>query len=147
MSRSGSPTGRASTRSTARPTTRGPERVPGGSSGGSAAALAAGLTALELGSDIGGSIRGPAHYCGVYGHKPTFDIAPRDGQALPGVYAQGDISVIGPLARSAIDLEIALETIAGPNPTNARGWRLELPRAAKERVSEFRVGAMTSAPS
>src|SRR3954469_11351034 len=95
-------------------------RSPGGSSGGSAAALAAGLTALELGSDIGGSIRGPGRYCGGYGQKPTFDIAPRDGQALPGAYAQGDSSVISPLARSASDLEIALDTIAGPNATNAR---------------------------
>src|SRR5690606_13997852 len=60
------------------------ERSPGGSSGGAAAALAAGLTPLEVGSDIGGSIRGPAHYCGVYGHKPTFELVPRDGHALPG---------------------------------------------------------------
>jgi Asp-tRNA(Asn)/Glu-tRNA(Gln) amidotransferase A subunit family amidase len=49
-----------------------PSRTPGGSSGGAAAALAAGLTGLELGSDIGGSIRNPAHYCGVWGHKPTW---------------------------------------------------------------------------
>ena len=49
-------------------------RAPGGSSGGSAAALAAGLSALDAGSDIGSSIRNPAHYCGVYGHKPTFGI-------------------------------------------------------------------------
>src|SRR5882724_11585251 len=58
-------------------------RAPGGSSGGSAAALAAGLTAIEAGSDIGSSIRNPAHYCGVYGHKPTWGIVPPRGQALP----------------------------------------------------------------
>jgi len=58
-------------------------RAPGGSSGGSAAALAAGLTGLEAGSDIGPSIRNPAHFCGVYGHKPTWGIVPRHGQALP----------------------------------------------------------------
>ena len=81
-------------------------RTPGGSSGGSAAALAAGLTGLEAGSDIGSSIRNPAHYCGVYGHKPTFGVVPPRGQALPGRLAQGDISVIGPLGRSAEDLEI-----------------------------------------
>src|SRR5438876_771093 len=57
-------------------------RAPGGSSGGSATALAAGLTALEAGSDIGSSIRNPAHFCGVYGHKPTWGIVPRTGQAL-----------------------------------------------------------------
>ncbi|SVB67716.1 uncharacterized protein METZ01_LOCUS220570, partial [marine metagenome] len=57
--------------------------TPGGSSGGSAAALAAGMTGLEAGSDIGASIRNPAHYCGVFGHKPTLGIVPGDGHALP----------------------------------------------------------------
>ena len=61
---------------------------PGGSSGGSAAALAAGLTGLEAGSDIGASIRNPAHYCGVYGHKPTWGICSPRGQAMPGTVAQ-----------------------------------------------------------
>ncbi|MCB1543495.1 MAG: amidase, partial [Rhodoblastus sp.] len=114
------------------------ERTPGGSSGGSAAALAAGLTGLELGSDIGASIRNPAHYCGVYGLKPTFDICPRDGHLLPGAYAHGDISAIGPLARSAYDIETALDIIAGPNALDATGLRLELPRSSKTKVSEFR---------
>src|ERR671912_1314491 len=72
-------------------------RSPGGSSGGSAAALAAGLTALEMGSDIGASIRNPAHYCGVWGPKPTWGIVSPRGHALPGRVAHGDISVIGPL--------------------------------------------------
>src|SRR3989454_6256240 len=66
-------------------------RAPGGSSGGSAAALAAGLTGLEAGSDIGSSIRNPAHFCGVYGHKPTWGIVPRTGQALPWQTAPVDI--------------------------------------------------------
>ena len=70
--------------------------VPGGSSGGAAAALAAGLTGLEAGSDIGGSIRNPAHYCGVYGHKPTWGVLPLRGHAKPGVLAPTDISVVGP---------------------------------------------------
>src|SRR5438094_2475370 len=56
-----------------------PSRATGGSSGGAAAALAAGLTPLELGTDIAGSIRNPAHYCGVYGHKPTYGIVPTRG--------------------------------------------------------------------
>src|SRR6202795_956107 len=70
-------------------------RAPGGSSGGSAAALAAGLSGIEAGSDIGSSIRNPAHYCGVYGHKPTFGIVPQHGQTL-GQAAQTDINVLGP---------------------------------------------------
>jgi amidase len=122
-------------------------RTPGGSSGGSAAALAAGLTGLELGSDIGASIRDPAHYCGVCGHKPTFEIAPRDGQGLPGNYSPGDISVIGPLARSALDLEVALNVIAAPNARHARGLRLALPKPSKKGLKEYRVAVMLTAPS
>ena len=112
-------------------------RAPGGSSGGSAAALAAGLTGLEAGSDIGSSIRNPAHFCGVYGHKPTWGIVPRDGQALPWQTAPVDIDVVGPLARSADDLELALSVMAGPDAIEARGWqlRLERPKQKKLRVS------------
>jgi amidase len=117
-------------------------RVPGGSSGGSAAALAAGLTGIEAGSDIGASIRNPAHYCGVYGHKPTWGICPPRGQAMPGIVAATDISVIGPLARGAEDLEIALQAMAGPDEIDAAGLRLELPRPAQQRLGEFRVAVM-----
>ena len=109
-----------------------PSRSPGGSSGGSAAALAAGLTGLEAGSDIGASIRDPAHFCGVYGHKPTWGICAPNGQSLPGRFATQDINVIGPLARSADDLEIALKIMAGPDDIDGRGWRLSLPRAGEE---------------
>jgi amidase len=120
-------------------------RVPGGSSGGSAAALAAGLTGLETGSDIGASIRDPAHYCGVYGHKPTYDICATNGQALQGRVATQDITVIGPLARSADDLELALKIIAGPDAIDARGWRLSLPPSSKKSLREFKVAVMLSA--
>src|SRR5882724_3068833 len=58
-------------------------RTPGGSTGGGAAALAAGLTYLEPGSDLGGSIRVPAHFCGVYGHKPTLGVVPLRGHIPP----------------------------------------------------------------
>ncbi len=102
------------------------ERVPGGSSGGSAAALAAGLAGVEAGSDIGGSIRNPAHYCGVFGHKPTFGLLPPRGHAAPGVVAQSDLTVIGPLARSAADLEALTLAMAGPDEIEAAGYRLAL---------------------
>jgi Amidase len=60
-------------------------RSPGGSSGGEAATLAAGLSALGAGSDIAGSLRNPAHYCGVYGHKPTWGLISTRGHAPPGI--------------------------------------------------------------
>lgn len=122
-------------------------RSPGGSSGGSAAALAAGLTGLEAGSDIGASIRNPAHYCGVFGHKSTWGICSPRGHALPGVVRQGDISVIGPLARSADDLDIALGVMAGPDPIDGAGWKLELPPTRAERIAELRVAVMLDDPN
>ncbi len=123
-------------------------RTPGGSSGGSAAALAAGLTGLEAGSDIGSSIRNPAHYCGLFGHKPSYGICPPRGQALPGVLTNSDISVVGPLARSASDLEIALDIMAGPDEMDAAGWRLDLPAPRTDGFEGLRVAAMLdSAPS
>ena len=91
-------------------------RSPGGSSGGSAAALAAGLTALECGSDIGGSIRQPAHACGVFGHKPSWGLLPAYGHQPVAVGSgEVDIACIGPLARTAGDLALALEVLGGPD--------------------------------
>jgi len=116
-------------------------RSPGGSSGGAAAALAAGLTALELGSDIGGSIRNPAHYCGVYGHKPTFGIIPAQGHipGPPGCLSESDIAVVGPLARCAEDLQLALDILAGPSADRATAWRFELPPPRRSALGEYRV--------
>lgn len=115
------------------------ERGPGGSSGGSAAALAAGLTGLEMGSDIGGSIRNPAHYCGVFGHKPTWGILPMRGHALPGILTPSDISVIGPLARSALDLRLAVSIVAGADDLHVPGWTLELPVPRQKSLKDYRV--------
>ncbi len=122
-------------------------RSPGGSSGGSAAALAAGLTALEAGSDIGASIRNPAHYCGVFGHKPTYGIASPRGQALPGRVSPTDISVIGPMARGAADLDLILRVMAGPDRIDAKGWRLALPAPKKKTLADYKVALMLDEPT
>ena len=121
-------------------------RTPGGSSGGSGAALAAGLTGIEAGSDIGASIRNPAHYCGVWGHKPTYGVVSYKGHTRGG-FGLGDITVVGPLARGAEDLEIAMDAIAGPDEIDGRGWKLCLPRPKKMKLRDFRVGVLLSDPN
>src|SRR5712692_3516611 len=119
-------------------------RTPGGSTGGGAAALAAGLTPLEFGSDIGGSIRVPAAFCGVYGHRPSETVMPRSGQFPfpPMPNAAVVMGVQGPLARSAEDLEIALDVAAGPEVGEDVGWKLSIPSPRRERLSEFRVALL-----
>ena len=119
--------------------------TPGGSSGGSAAACAAGLTGLELGSDIGGSIRVPAHFCGLYGHKPSWGLCSARGQALVPSAAPTDIAVIGPLARSARDLTLALDAIAGADPLVSH-LRETLPPPRTTRLSELRVAVWSHEP-
>jgi amidase len=104
--------------------------TPGGSSGGGAAAVAAGISGLEIGSDIGGSVRVPAHYCGLFGHKPTWGLCPMRGHSLVNAAAMTDISVIGPIARSAEDLTVVLDLIGQPDPAEtALSVRLPVPRA------------------
>jgi amidase len=123
-------------------TTRNPwdlSRTPGGSSGGAAAALAAGLTPLELGTDIGASIRSPAHHCGVYGHKSSFGVVAQAGHAIPGAEVPLDMIVGGPLARTAEDLDMALDAIAGAEPENAPYWKLSLPTPCFRQLKEARV--------
>jgi amidase len=119
-------------------------RTPGGSSGGAAAALAAGFVPLELGSDLFGSLRIPAHCCGVFAHKPTHGLIPARGHAPPGtpelsVGADTDLGVVGPLARSAGDLMLALDVLAGPDDAQATAYRLALPPARRTRLRDFRV--------
>jgi len=123
-------------------------RGPGGSSGGSAAALAAGLTPLELGSDIGGSIRNPAHFCGVYGHKPSYGLVSMRGHVPgpPNSLLQVDIAVVGPLARSADDIDLALSIMAGPNEFDAPAWRVELPQPRHQRLQDYRIAVCADDP-
>ncbi len=121
-------------------------RSPGGSSGGEAATLAAGLSALGAGSDIAGSLRNPAHYSGVYGHKPTWGLISTRGHAPPGVMTPTDISVVGPMARHAEDLDLALRALAAPDLLQQAAWRVELPPARHRRLSEFRVAVWASSP-
>ena len=113
--------------------------TPGGSSGGSAAATAAGFSGLEAGSDIGGSIRTPAHFCGVFGHKPTWGIVPLSGHELIEGVPDADVSVCGPLARSAEDLRLALDVMAGPTEREAVGWKLDLAPAGVDKLNGLRV--------
>ncbi len=83
----------------------------------------------------------------MYGHKPTFDLVPRDGHALPGTYSHGDMAVAGPLARSAADLRLILEIIAGPDAIDGRAVSLRLPAPTQRRLSDFRVGVMLTSPA
>ena len=123
-------------------------RTPGGSSGGSAAAIAAGLSALEVGSDIGGSIRVPAAFCGIYGHRPSETLLPRSGQfPMPPLPNPAVVmGVQGPLARSAEDLELALSVLAGPEVGEDVAWKVTLPAARRERLADFRVAVLPPIP-
>ncbi|MEQ8747108.1 amidase [Pyruvatibacter sp.] len=123
-------------------------RGPGGSSGGAAAALAAGLTPLEIGSDIGGSIRTPAHLCGVFGHKPSFDLVSKRGHVpgLPGALFTGDLSVVGPMARSARDLEIALSMIMGRDDFDALAYQPALPEPRGREARELTIATWFDDP-
>jgi len=117
-----------------------PARTPGGSSGGSAAALAAGMIPLEFGSDIGGSIRVPSAFCGVFGHKPSYGVIPGRGHVPPGVDgADVELGVIGPMARTVADLELALDVLAGPDELDGAGYSLALPKPRHERLADYRV--------
>ena len=121
-------------------------RTPGGSSGGAAAAIAAGLTGLEIGSDLAGSIRSPAHFCGIYGHKPTYGIVPIRGQQPPREielidYApEQDLTVTGPLARSAADLDLVMDLVVRPPVFQRKSMKINLPVPRKKALKDYRIG-------
>jgi amidase len=119
-------------------------RTPGGSTGGGAAAVAAGLGCLTVGSDLGGSIRIPAHFCGVFGHKASLELVSLAGfQPGPWDGSPGypmDLGVAGPLARSASDLAIALNVLGGANGDDAKAWTWRMPAPRHARLENFRIG-------
>ncbi len=118
------------------------ERSPGGSSGGAATAVACAFTSFEIGTDIGGSVRIPSHCCGVFGLKPTFGVIPQRGYLdhVGGGTTDADINVFGPIARSAADLDLLLDVLAGPLDTAAVAWHLELPPSRFTDADGLRVG-------
>jgi amidase len=126
------------------------KRSPGGSSGGSAAGLSAGLGYLSVGSDIGGSIRVPAHFCGLFGHKPTLDLVSLQGHIPGGNPGLPDFSTLlavgGPLARSASDLLAALKVLGGPAGWDAKAWKWQMPEPRARSLKDFRVGYVIDDP-
>jgi amidase len=122
-------------------------RSAGGSSGGSAASIAMGYAALELGTDIGGSVRVPAAFCGVFGLKTSHGVIPMRGHSPGGAdLAAPLLSVIGPIAREAEDIALALDVVAGPDG-DAPANRLVLPAPRHGRLGGYRVFVMDGHPA
>ncbi|MCX5395586.1 amidase family protein [Streptomyces sp. NBC_00102] len=125
-----------------------PAHTTGGSSGGPAAAVASHLTPADLGSDLAGSLRLPAHYCGVYGLRPTLGLVPTRGHIPrpPGWITSSDMLTPGPLARHPYDLELLLGALTTPSLAENSPWRVELP-AGPEEVGRLRVAIWAEDPS
>jgi amidase len=123
-------------------------RTPGGSSGGPAVAVACGFTAFEIGTDIGGSIRTPSHFCGTFGLKPSYGVVSQRGylDRVGGGTIDVDINVFGPIARSARDLDLLLDVVAGPDADKAVAWRLELPPAPMADLAGVRIAVWPDEP-
>jgi amidase len=109
------------------------------------------MTFFSIGSDIGGSIRGPASFCGIYGHKPTLDLVsmaghmPGGGGDLPGFSTQ--LAVAGPMARSADDLELGLRVLGGPESPESKAMQWTLPPCRHQALRDFRIGYVIEDPA
>ncbi len=125
-------------------------RTAGGSTGGGGAAVAAGLSYLSIGSDFGGSIRVPSHFNGIYGHRGTRNVVPTEGSRVrrPDTppRPKSEESVVGPLARSAADLKLALEIVGGHVEPRSVAYRWRLPPARGNVLADYRLGYVTDDP-
>jgi Asp-tRNA(Asn)/Glu-tRNA(Gln) amidotransferase A subunit family amidase len=108
--------------------------------------VAAGLGGLGAGSDIARSLRNPAHYCGIFAHKPSWGLIPTRGHSPVGALAPTDISVVGPMARHAEDLDLATRMLAGPDGPTRTAWRVELPPPRHRRLGAFRSAVWAGSP-
>jgi amidase len=123
-----------------------PSRTAGGSSGGSAAAITAGLSYLELGSDLAGSIRIPAHFCGVFGFRPSPGLISKRAYAFPKTILPNEITEIGPIARTVDDLVLAMDVLTGVPFPDALAWSVHLPPPRRESFENLRVLLLDAHP-
>jgi amidase len=120
------------------------DKTPGGSSGGSATAIASGMSAIEIGSDTGGSIREPAHYCGITGIKPTAGRTPRTGHIVPyGLGALDSLTQLGPMARYVEDLNLTLPIICGPDWQDPAMVDMPVQSSGQVDVKQLRIATYT----
>ena len=121
-----------------------PSRSAGGSSGGEAAAIASGCSMGGVGSDGGGSIRAPAHFCGICGLKPTPGRIPATGHFPPGAGAFSWIGVVGPMARAVADLRALFAVMAGPDAGDALSAPVPLRSIGAKELRGLRIGILES---
>jgi amidase len=124
--------------------------TPGGSSGGSAAAIASGLSALDIGNDFGGSVRQPAHFCGVYGLKPTDQRISTAGMIpeVPGYpYCLRQMMTVGCLARSLEDIRLCFPLIAGADPRRPDVPPIPLDTPSHKQLTDLKIAWMDEWPT
>lgn len=119
-----------------------PERTPGGSSGGESAAISSGMSPAGFGSDGGGSVRVPSHFCGLFGLKPTPGVIPRTGH-WPACLATGNfLGLVGPMSRSAKDLQLLTEVTAGPERHDPSAAPVSVRPPSDEELAGMRIGVV-----